>query len=55
MLQDLNHMEVSRVLYVKVGTIVQLKQCKICVLTGIAVRIVMLFVRYDLIVSVYFM
>ena len=55
MLQDMDHMEASRVFYVKVYTFDQLEQSKICVLTVISVGIVTLIVRYDMIVSVCFM
>jgi len=55
MLQDMDHMEASRVLYVKVRTFDQLEQSKICVLTVISVGIVTLIVRYDIIVTVCFM
>ena len=55
MLQDMDHMEASRVFYVKVRTFDQLEQSKICVLTVISVGIVTLIVRYNMIVSVCFM
>jgi len=55
MLQDIDHMEASRVFYVKVRTFDQLEQSKICVLTVIAVGIITLIVRYDMIVSICFM
>jgi hypothetical protein len=54
MLQDMDHMEASRVFYVKVRTFDQLQQSKICVLTVSSVGIVTLIVRYDIIVSVCF-
>jgi len=41
MLQDVDHMEASCVLYVKVGMFDQLEQGKISVLTVISLRIVM--------------
>jgi len=55
MLQDMDHMEASRVFYVKVRTFDQLEQSKISVLTVISVGIVTLIVRYDIIVSICFM
>jgi len=55
MLQDMDHMEASRVFYVKVRTFDQFEQSKICVLTVISVGMVTLIVRYDMIVSVCFM
>jgi len=51
----MDHMEASRVSYVKVRTFDQLEQSKISVLTVISVGIVTLIVRYDMIVSVCFM
>ena len=51
----MDHMEASRVFYVKIGTFDQLEQSKICVLTVISVGIVTIIVRYDMIVSVCFM
>jgi len=55
MLQDMDHMEASRVFCAKVRMFDQLEQSKICVLTIISVGIVTLIVRYDMIVSVCFM
>jgi hypothetical protein len=55
MLQDMDHMEASRVFYVNVRTFDQLKQSKSCVLTVISVGIVTLIVRCHMIVSVCFM
>jgi len=52
MLQDMDHMEVSCVFYVKVHMFVQLKQSEIYVATVISFEIVMLPIRHDLIVSV---
>jgi len=52
MLNDMDHMEASCVLYVKVGRFHQLEQSKISVLTVTSLGIVMLPVNYDLIVSV---
>jgi len=52
MLQDMNHMEPSLVIYVKVRTFDQLAQSKIRVLAVISVGIVILIVRYDTIVSI---
>jgi hypothetical protein len=45
MLQDMDHMETSQVVYVKVLTFDQLEQSKICVLMVISVGTVTLFVR----------
>jgi len=55
MLQDIDHMEASRVFYINVRMVDQLKQSKIYCLTGISVGIVTLIVGYDMIVSVRFM
>jgi len=55
MLQDMDHMEASRVFYVKVRTFDQLEPSKICVLTVISVGIVTLIVRHDMKVSECFM
>jgi hypothetical protein len=55
MLQDMDHREASQVVYVKVRTLDQLEQSKICVLTFISVGIVTLVVRYDMNDSVWFM
>jgi len=55
MLQDMDHMEATCVFYVKVCTLNQLEQTKICVLTVILFRIVTLTVCSILIVSVYFL
>jgi len=52
MLQDLDHMEGSCVLYVKVGRFDQLEQIKISVLTSTSLGIVMQTAHCDLIVSV---
>jgi hypothetical protein len=52
MLQEMDHMEVSCMFYVKVGKFDQLEKSKICVLTVTLLGIVMLTVHYDLIVSV---
>jgi len=54
MLQDMDYMKASCVIYVKFRTFNQLKCRKICVLTVISFRIVTLSVRYDLIVRVCF-
>jgi len=54
MLQDMDHMEASRVFYVKVRMFYQLEQSRICVLTVISVGIVTLIVPYDMSVSVCF-
>ena len=51
----MDHMEARRVVYVKVCTFDQLEQSKICVLTVISVGILTLIVRYDMIVSIWFM
>jgi len=55
MLQGMDHMEASCVFYVKVGTLDQLEQSKICVLTVTQLGIVMLTVQIDSIFSVSFM
>ena len=48
----MDHMVASCVFYVKVGKFDQFEQSKISVLTVTSLRIVMLTVHYDLIVSV---
>jgi hypothetical protein len=55
MLQDMDHVDASRVIYVKVRTFDQLEETKICVLTVISGGIVTLIVHYDMIVGVCFM
>jgi len=52
MLQEMEHMEASCVLYVKVGRFDQFKQSKIRVLNVTLLGILMLRVHYDLIVGV---
>jgi len=54
MLQDMDNMEASCVLYVKVGTLTRLEQSKTPVLTVKETGIVRLTVQHDLIVSVSF-
>jgi len=55
MLQDMDHLEASCVVHVKVGTRDQREQSKICVLTVTKLGIVMLTVQDDSIFSVSFM
>jgi len=55
MLQDMDHLEPSCILYVKVGMFDQFEQSKISVLTVTSLRIVILPVHYDLMVSMSFM
>jgi len=55
MLQDMDHIEASCIFYVKVGTLDQLEQSKLCVLTVTKLGIVMLTVHDDSNVSVSFM
>jgi hypothetical protein len=52
MLQNIDHMEASCNIYVKVGTLDQLEQSKICVVTISKLGIIMLTTHYDLIVTV---
>jgi hypothetical protein len=52
MLQEMDHMEASCVLYVKVGRFDQFEQSKISLLTVTSLGIVMLTVLYNLIISV---
>jgi len=52
MLQDMDHMEASCLLYVKVGRFDQFEQSKISVLTITSLGIIMLTVHYKLMVSV---
>ena len=51
MLQDMDHVEASCVLYVKVDRFHQLEQSKISVWTITSLGIAMLTVHYDLMVS----
>jgi len=55
MLQDMDHMDASCVIYVKVGSFDQLEQSEICVLTGTLFGIVILTVYHNLMGSVLFM
>ena len=55
MLQDIDHMEASCVLYVKVGMLDQLEQSKICMFTVTSLGIAMLTKQHELIFSVSFM
>jgi hypothetical protein len=55
MLQVMDNMEASCVLYVKVGMFTHLEQGKIFLLTVKKLGIVMLTIEHDLIVSVIFM
>jgi len=55
MLQDIDHMEASCVLYVKVGMLGQLEQSKICMFTVTSLGIAMLTKQHELIFSVSFM
>jgi hypothetical protein len=52
MLQEVDHMEASCVLYVKVGRFDQFEQRKISGWTVTSLGIVMITVHYDLLVSV---
>jgi len=51
MLQDMDHMVASCVFFVKVGTLDQLEQSKICILTVTTLRIVMLSIQHECIIS----
>ena len=51
MLQEMDHMEASCVLNVKVGRFDQFEQSKFSVLTVTSLRIVMLTVHNDMIIS----
>jgi len=55
MLQGMDHMEASCVLYVKVGTLDQLEQGKFCILTVTKLGIVMVTVQIESMFSVSFM
>ena len=55
MLQDMDTMEASCIIYVKVGIFNQHNQSKICLLTVNNMRIVRLIVQHNLIVSVSFL
>jgi len=55
MLEDMDHMEASCIIYVKVATLDQLKQSKFYVLPVTNLAIVMLTVQDDSIFSVTFM
>jgi hypothetical protein len=52
MLQEMDHMEASCVIYIKVGRFVQFKKSKFSVLTVTSFGIVMRTVHYDLIIRV---
>jgi len=52
MLQDMDHMEASCILYVKVGALDQLEHSKFCVLTVTKLGIVMITVKDDLIFNI---
>jgi hypothetical protein len=54
-LQDMDHMQASCVLYVKVSRIEQLEQTKISIFTITLLEMFMLTVHHDLNVSVWFM
>ena len=51
MMQGMDNMEASCILYVKVGTLVQLEQSNACILTVTKIRIVMLTIQHDMIFS----
>jgi hypothetical protein len=55
MLQDVDHMEASCIMYVKIGMFDQREQSTICGLTITKFAIVILTVPDDLIFSIYFM
>jgi hypothetical protein len=55
MLQDMDNMEASCVIYVKVSTLTHLAQSKTTLLTGNQLGMVRLIVRHDVIVSVSFL
>jgi len=55
MLHDMDHMEASCIIYVKVGTFDQLEQSKICILTVTTLGIAMLTIQHELIFIVCFM
>jgi len=55
MLQDMDNMEASCLIYVKVGMFNHLEQSKICLLTVNTLGIARQTVQHDLIVSVSFM
>jgi len=55
MLQDMDNMEASCVIYFKVGMFTHLEQRKIFCLTVNILGIVLLTVQHDLIVSIHFM
>ena len=48
MLQDMDHIEASCVLYVEVGTLNRVEQSTICVLTVTTLGIAMLTVHHDM-------
>ena len=54
MLQNMDHIEASCVVYVEVGMLNRLEQSKICVLTVNTLGIAMLTVHHDMIFSVCF-
>jgi hypothetical protein len=55
MLQDMDHLEASCVIDVKVGTHDQLEQSQICVLTETTLGIAMLTAQHYIIFSIYFL
>jgi hypothetical protein len=52
MLQDMDHLEASCVVYVKVGRFDDLEGSKICVLTITSFGIIMLTIHHNLMVSI---
>jgi len=55
MLQDMDHIEASCIIYVEVGTLNRLEQSKICILTVTTLGIAMLTIHHDMMFSVCFM
>ena len=55
MLQDMDHIEASCIIYVEVGTLNGLEQSKICGLTVTTLGIAMLTIHHDMMFSVCFM
>jgi len=55
MFRDIDHMQASSIVYVKVGTFDEIEQSRICILTVTTTGIVMLTALHHLILSICFM
>jgi len=54
MLEDMDDVEASCILYVKVVTFDRLEQCKVCVLTTTTIGMVILTIQHDMMFSLSF-